>query len=162
MDARALTRPYSDSHLRALTYRSPVRVVKYSWRCSHCRLRISKLEETPGGRKRCDPRITGGWQMCGSVCFYNDSHRYGIKLLQGDFYKHTHFCAYTLHGSMFTCIIVIQLSDSCSAKWLSCSGSCLCHLWALMRPRQERRVQPNEAVVTADEHCLLGENNDSN
>lgn len=51
VDARALTRPYSDSHLRALTYCSPVRVVKYSWRCSHCRLRISKLEETPGGRK---------------------------------------------------------------------------------------------------------------
>lgn len=52
VDARALARPYSDSHLHALTYRSPVRVVKYSWRCSHCRLRISKLEETPGGRKR--------------------------------------------------------------------------------------------------------------
>lgn len=95
----------------------------------------------------------GGWPMCGSVCFYNDGHRYGIKLLQGDFSKHTYFCAHTLRGSMFTCIIVMRLSDSCSAKWLSCSGSCLCHLWALMRPRQERRVHPNEAAVTADEQC---------
>lgn len=76
----------------------------------------------------------------------------GLNYCEG-IYLNTHICVHTLRGSMFTCIIVKRLSDSCSAKWLSCSGSCLCHLWALMRPRQERRVQPNEAAVTADEHC---------
>lgn len=52
-----LTRPLSDSHLCELAYRSrsPVRVVKYSWRCTHCHLRMSKVEET-WGRK--NPSLT--------------------------------------------------------------------------------------------------------
>lgn len=49
-----LTRPHSDSHLRTLAYHSlsPVHLVKYSWRCSYCHLRMSKLEETPGRNNR--------------------------------------------------------------------------------------------------------------
>lgn len=77
-----LTQPHSDSHLCTLAYRScsPVRGVKYSWRCSHCYLRMSKLEETPG-RKSLSPTealtlhtlkhsslISGEW-IGASVCF---------------------------------------------------------------------------------------------
>lgn len=49
---RYLTRLYSFSHLHSLTYRSlsPVRVLKYSWPCSQCHLRISKWE-AQGRRK---------------------------------------------------------------------------------------------------------------
>lgn len=77
---RYLTRLHSDSHLCVLAYRScsPVCVVKYSWRCSHCHLRMFKLEETPGRKKPSltealilrmgthSSHIPAGW-MCGCL-----------------------------------------------------------------------------------------------
>lgn len=49
---RYLTLSYSFSHLHSLTYRSlrPVHVLKYSWPCSLCHLRISKWEAQGRGK----------------------------------------------------------------------------------------------------------------